>query len=67
LYSVTNGNKLPVADTAAENIKVAVQESTFSFSEHIKRFRLVCLHGGNRLREHSFGFIPTARTPLMRA
>jgi hypothetical protein len=53
-------NKLRVADIATEHIKVAVQEPTFSFGEHIKRFRLVCLHGGNRLHEHGFGFIPAA-------
>src|SRR5204862_1304183 len=61
----TNGNELPVADVGTKRIEVAIQESTFSIVEHIKRFGLIGLHSGDRLIEHGPRFVGSAELTLL--
>src|SRR5215468_190629 len=55
-----SGKVFAVADIEAKRIEVAVQESAFSLVEDSERFGLICFQRGNRLRQHSLGFIGIA-------
>src|SRR5215831_6456973 len=51
--SLRTGEGLPVCDSEAEWIKIAVQEPALSLEEHRYRHDLVRLYSGHRLVEHS--------------